>query len=295
MAPPCAAAGFDGLAGCEGALLGAPERRALAGAIESRASAAFAARKALGELDAELFGRAPPDVAGARAARDASAASARHAGDEQVRLEGEASRLGAQLDRLGQLLAEGAEVAAELAVAGHVAEVVRGKNARSMSLQRFVLAARLEEVAEAASARLLLMSGGRFRLLHDTAVARKNSAAGLSLVVADAHTGVEDRPVGALSGGESFLASLALALGLSDVVLRRSGGRRLDALFVDEGFGTLDEATLDVAIRALEALQRSGRLVGVISHVAELRRRIPARIEVLPTERGAVATVYPAG
>ena len=86
-----------------------------------------------------------------------------------------------------------------------------------------------------------------------------------------------DRPVGALSGGESFLASLALALGLSDVVLRRSGGLRLDALFVDEGFGSLDEETLDDAIRALEELRERGRLVGVISHVPELRRRIPAR------------------
>ena len=114
------------------------------------------------------------------------------------------------------------------------------------------------------------------------------------MVVEDAWTGTRDRPVGALSGGESFLASLALALGLSDVVLARSGGRRLDTLFVDEGFGTLDEATLDVAIRALEGLRRSGRMVGVISHVPELRRRIPARIEVRHGEAGAVAVVHPA-
>ena len=135
------------------------------------------------------------------------------------------------------------------------------------------------------------MSQGRFRLRQDDAVARRGSAAGLSLVVEDAWTGVTDRPVGALSGGESFLASLSLALGLSDVVSARSGGRQLDALFVDEGFGTLDEATLDVAIRALEGLRRAGRMVGVISHVAELRRRIPARIEVTTGEGGAVATV----
>jgi exonuclease SbcC len=211
-----------------------------------------------------------------------------------VRLEAEAERLRALSVRLGQLAAEVAEVAAALAVAGQVAELVRGHNARGMSLQRFVLAARLEEVALAASERLQRMSRGRFRLRHDTAVARTNSAAGRSRVVEDAGTGTTDRPVGALSGGESFLASLALALGLSDVVLRRSGGRRLDALFVDEGFGSLDEATLDVALRALETLQQSGRLVGVISHVAELRRRIPARIEVRSTDGGAVATVHPA-
>ena len=185
-------------------------------------------------------------------------------------------------------------MAAALAVQGQVAELVRGRNARGMNLQRFVLAARLEEVAAAASEQLRVMSRGRFRLRHHDGVARKNSAAGLSLVVEDAHTGVDDRPVGALSGGEAFLASLSLALGLSEVVMRRSGGRRLDALFVDEGFGTLDEATLDVAIRALEGLRRSGRMVGVISHVPELRRRIPARIEVRQGEAGSVAVVHPA-
>ncbi len=118
--------------------------------------------------------------------------------------------------------------------------------------------------------------------------------AGLGLVVEDAWTGVRDRPVGALSGGESFLASLALALGLSDVVLRRSGGLGLDSLFVDEGFGSLDEETLDLAVRALEELGGHGRLVGVISHVPELRRRIPARIEVVRTADGSRAIVHDA-
>ncbi len=162
-----------------------------------------------------------------------------------------------------------------------------------MSLQRFVLAARLEEVADAASRRLAVMSRGRFRLRHDASVAHRGQAAGLGLVVEDAWTGVTDRPVGALSGGESFLASLALALGLSDVVLRRSGGLRLDALFVDEGFGSLDEETLDDALRALEELRESGRLVGIISHVPELRRRIGARIEVRRGTEGSSVSVHP--
>jgi exonuclease SbcC len=147
-------------------------------------------------------------------------------------------------------------------------------------------------VAEAASERLLVMSRGRYRLRHDASVARKNGASGLALVVEDGWTGVLDRPVGALSGGESFLASLALALGLSDVVLRRSGGMRLDSLFVDEGFGSLDEETLDHAVRALEELREHGRLVGIISHVPELRRRVPARIEVRREGEGSTATVH---
>jgi exonuclease SbcC len=286
-----AAAGFVSLGDCEAALLAAGERKALADSIERRAAAAFAARKRLEDLDAALAGSDRPDVEGAQARRAAAEAAARQAGDEQVRLESEAKRLSDLLTRLGKLRVELDDVAARLSVVGHVAGMVRGRNPRAMSLHRFVLAARLEEVAEAASERLALMSSGRFRLRHDTSVARRNSAAGLSLVVEDTWTGTIDRPVGALSGGESFLASLALALGLSDVVLRHSGGRRLDSLFVDEGFGTLDEATLDVAIQALETLQQSGRLVGVISHVPELRRRIPARIEVTSTDAGAVATV----
>jgi exonuclease SbcC len=287
----CAAQGFAGIAACEAALVPAPERKVLAESIERRVSAAFAARKRLEDLDAELAGLARPDVAAAQASRDAADAAARQAGEEQVRLEAEGARLLGLLTRLREIQDSASRVAEQLAVVGQVAEWVRGRNPREMSLHRFVLAARLEEVAEAASERLDVMSRGRFRLRHDTSVARRNSAAGLSLVVEDTWTGTLDRPVGALSGGESFLASLSLALGLSDVVLRHSGGRRLDSLFVDEGFGTLDEATLDVAIQALETLRHSGRLVGVISHVAELRRRIPAGIEVTPTGTGAVATV----
>jgi exonuclease SbcC len=286
-----AAAGFATIADCEGALLGEAARKALAASIQERESAAFAARKRLTELDAVLAGATRPDLGSAQAARADAEAAARQAGAEHARLERDVERLVELTGRLEELRAELEGITSQLSVAGQVAEMVRGHNPRSMSLHRFVLAARLEEVAEAASERLLLMSRGRFRLLHDTSVARRNSAAGLSLVVEDTFTGTRNRPVGALSGGESFLASLSLALGLSDVVLRHSGGRRLDSLFVDEGFGTLDEATLDVAIQALETLQQSGRLVGVISHVAELRRRIPAGIEVKSTPAGAVATV----
>jgi exonuclease SbcC len=287
------AEGFEDLASCQAALLAAPARQAIATSVEKRANAAFAASQKVSDLDIALGGLVDPDVSAALLARSETERAAREAGDRRVRLEENANHLQGLVDRHGALQAELAEVEDRLVVVGHVAQLVSGQNPMGMSLQRFVLAARLEEVAEAATARLLLMSRGRFRLHHDTAVARKNSAAGLSLVVEDTWTGVMDRPVGALSGGESFLASLALALGLSDVVLRRSGGRRLDALFVDEGFGTLDEATLDVAIRALETLQQAGRLVGVISHVAELRRRIPARIEVVLGEQGSVAVVRP--
>ncbi len=290
----CAEAGFAGRAECETSLLGERDRDTLARAIDARAAAAGAAREREATLAAELAPFARPDLRAATAASGAARDAADRAREEAVHVERDLREVAGRLDRLGALGARIGELDQKLAVLGKVAQIANGENPLRMSLQRFVLAARLEEVAEAASRRLLIMSRGRFRLRHDTAVEDKRRASGLGLVVEDAWTGVTDRPVGALSGGESFLASLALALGLSDVVLARSGGLRLDALFVDEGFGSLDEDTLNDAIRALQELRANGRLVGVISHVAELRRQIPARIEVQRGPEGSIAKVHPA-
>ena len=290
----CTEQGFASPVDCAAALVAPADQERLQASIDERVARHGAARTHLGELEGALAGVERPDVAGLEAARATSRNASRLAEEARVRLEEEVAQVERTLERAANLQAEGEAVESALAVQGHVADLVRGTNARGMSLHRFVLAALLEEVAQAASERLTVMTHGRFRLRHDDSLARKNAAAGLSLVVEDTHTGTIDRPVGALSGGESFLASLALALGLSDVVLRHSGGRRLDSLFIDEGFGTLDEATLDDALQALETLRQAGRMVGVISHVPELRRRIPARIEVTTGEGGAVATVHPA-
>ena len=116
----------------------------------------------------------------------------------------------------------------------------------------------------------------------------QRAAAGLDLEVFDQYTGTT-RAVSTLSGGESFLASLALALGLSDVVQSHAGGIHLDAIFVDEGFGTLDPEALASAIRSLQDLQQAGRMVGIISHVAELKEWIDARLELRSTPSGSVA------
>ncbi|WP_116453363.1 AAA family ATPase [Blastococcus litoris] len=162
----------------------------------------------------------------------------------------------------------------------------RGFNALRMRLQSFVLAARLEQVAEVASARLLEMSGGRYTFLHSDAQGRHGARGGLGLDVFDEHTGVR-RATKTLSGGESFMASLALALGLADVVTSESGGVQLDTLFVDEGFGSLDPQSLDAVMTVLDELRRGGRTVGVISHVEELRMRIPTRLEVVSERHGS--------
>ena len=105
-------------------------------------------------------------------------------------------------------------------------------------------------------------------------------------MVEDAYTG-RSREVATLSGGESFMAALSLALGLSDVVQAYSGGIRLDTLFIDEGFGSLDPESLELAIRALVDLQATGRMIGIISHVSELKEQIQKRIDVIATREGS--------
>ncbi len=162
----------------------------------------------------------------------------------------------------------------------------RGGNRLSMPLSTFVLAARLEEVAQAASLRLSRMSGGRYVLVHTDAGRDKRSRAGLGLQVEDGWTG-RRRDTATLSGGETFMTALALALGLADVVTAEAGGRSIDALFVDEGFGTLDADSLDQVMDVLDDLRSGGRLVGVVSHVADLRQRIPAQVRVLKGTTGS--------
>ncbi|TLP63862.1 AAA family ATPase [Microbispora triticiradicis] len=164
-----------------------------------------------------------------------------------------------------------------------------GDNRWHMRLSAYVLGERLRQVVDAANERLDHMSGGRYLLRHDlnrTAGDRGRSGGGLGLRVLDAWTGVERDPA-TLSGGESFITSLALALGLADVVTAEAGGAEIGTLFVDEGFGTLDEDTLDDVLDILDGLREGGRAVGVVSHVAELRVRIPAQLRVLKNRGGS--------
>ncbi|MEU0572300.1 SbcC/MukB-like Walker B domain-containing protein, partial [Nonomuraea sp. NPDC005983] len=170
-------------------------------------------------------------------------------------------------------------------------------NQWNMSLSSFVLGERLRQVVDAANERLDHMSAGRYSLRHDlrkTAGARGRSGGGLGLRVSDGWTGV-DRDPATLSGGESFITSLALALGLADVVAAEAGGAEIGTLFVDEGFGTLDEDTLDGVLDILDSLRDGGRAVGIISHVAELRSRIPAQLKVAKTRTGSTLSTVGVG
>ena len=163
-------------------------------------------------------------------------------------------------------------------------------NALRMRLSSFVLAARLERVADLANERLALMGEGRYRLQHSDGLAARGARSGLGLRVLDLWTG-QTRDTATLSGGEAFMASLALALGLADAVREEAGGFDLQTLFVDEGFGTLDDESLEQVMAVLDSLREGGRAVGVVSHVAELRSRIPCQITVDKTETGSTVRV----
>lgn len=213
---------------------------------------------------------------------------------ESVRNEERIAGLVQQYSQLLQSIRTIEESLAELegrhAVVGRIADAAEGRNPRGIPFHRFVLASLLDDVLREASNRLRLMSSTRYTLVRGSVQHDRRSTTGLDLEVFDAYTGVT-RHVVTLSGGETFLASLALALGLADVVQAYAGGIRLDAVFVDEGFGSLDPESLDLALRALIDLQKGGRLVGVISHVPEMRERIPARLEVSPSRRGSSARI----
>jgi exonuclease SbcC len=232
-----------------------------------------------------------PDLEALRAAADSAARQVESSAQALGGLEARAVELAGLSDRLAALGIERAERERRHALTGGLADLAEGKGlARKITFQRFVLGALLDEVLEAASLRLVRMTRGRY-LLHrrrDLETGHRGRTAGLDLDVEDAWTG-RSRPVGSLSGGESFMAALSLALGLSDVVQRRAGGRRIDALFVDEGFGTLDPEALELALQALTDLRAEGRIVGIISHVPELKERIDVRLEVSRGERGSSA------
>ncbi|QFU22106.1 SMC family ATPase [Shewanella eurypsychrophilus] len=176
------------------------------------------------------------------------------------------------------------------AIIGTLSEVANGQTGNKVSLQRFVLSVLLDDVLLEASHRLQLMSKGRYRLLRKEDRAKGNKASGLELEVEDAYTS-KVRSVATLSGGESFMAALSMALGLSDVVQAYAGGIKLDTLFIDEGFGSLDQDSLDLAIRTLMDLQSSGRMIGVISHVSEMKEQIGTRIDILKTAVGSEVTL----
>ncbi|WP_404452785.1 AAA family ATPase [Virgibacillus necropolis] len=169
---------------------------------------------------------------------------------------------------------------------GDLADLAQGNNSLRLSFERYVLASFLDEIILQANLRLDRMSNHRYQLIRSGQVAKRGAQSGLDLEVLDHHTG-QQRSVKTLSGGEGFKAALSLALGLADVVQTHAGGVQLDTLFIDEGFGTLDEESLQQAIDCLKDLQQSNRLLGIISHVPHLKSEIHAKLQISPSHSGS--------
>ena len=286
-----AEAGFADLEAARRAQRDASWRAAADQAIREHEASSRAVAELLADPDLDVALDPPADLAGARAAvgearqvHDDTVAAYDRAKHRAEQLADLAPRLAARLDELKPLADRAAE-------ARRLADLAAGLGANTlrMTLSSFVLAARLEEVAAAASERLLKMTSGRYSLVH-TDARRGAGRSGLGLLACDGWTGV-DRDTSTLSGGETFLASLALALGLANVVTAEAGGTRIEALFVDEGFGSLDEDTLEEVMTVLDGLREGGRTVGIVSHVAELRQRIPAQVRVHKGQAGSHLTV----
>jgi exonuclease SbcC len=285
-------AGFDSPE--DAAQAGLVDLDALEQAVRDHETTLAAARSVLAEPGArEVLAAEPPDVA---ALEHDHRARADALGRSRSRAQAEA-RLHARLvDLHAELAAEleaWAPLRQALEVATRVAAFAEGKapdNRLQMRLSAYVLAHRLSQVVDAANARLAGMSDRRYSLEHVARRGAGETRGGLSLVVRDDWSG-EARDPATLSGGETFVVSLALALGLADVVAHEAGGTDLQTLFVDEGFGALDAETLDDVLDILDTLRENGRAVGVVSHVAEMRDRIPAQLVVTKSRSGSTLRV----
>ncbi|HEV2784459.1 MAG TPA: SbcC/MukB-like Walker B domain-containing protein, partial [Actinophytocola sp.] len=290
VAEAVAAAGFADVEEARAAARSEPAMADLERRLSDAELREAAARRVLEEPD--LIG-VDPDLEVDLPAAIRAAASAREAAESAVAVSRAAARRAREIaglaDRLRAAWRELAPLEAEFAELSALTDVVngRGQNVRRMSLRSYVLAAKLEEVAAAATARLRRMSHGRYSFVHSDQAGPRGTRGGLGLDVLDDYSGLV-RSAKTLSGGETFLASLALALGLADVVTAQTGGALLDTLFVDEGFGGLDPDTLDEVMDTLDELRAGGRVVGLVSHVEELRQRIPIRLRVRKSRTGSV-------
>ncbi|MDB5731638.1 MAG: sbcC, partial [Variovorax sp.] len=284
----CQAADFADLAAHAAARMAPPAMKALATKWETFGQKLEVARAARHSTALDIAGLSTPELP----ALEAAAAVAQEVARTATELEGAARERATQSAGLLQRIQAADQAYAEArerhALLDNLARQTSGKNARRMDFEGFVLASLLDEALAAANAHLYRMMAGRYRLARRDDPSRGNVAVGLDIEVFDEHTG-QPRPAGTLSGGEGFCAALALALGLAETVQAHAGARPVDTLLIDEGFGSLDEEALDKAMEVLSGLHGGSRLVGIISHVPELKTRIPARLEVTPGLRGSTA------
>ena len=270
-------------------LLPLPQVASLEARVAEHEKALFAAREALASQRLTRAASTPaPNLESlteaARKAEEEAAASARASGIlEQHCAQLDAAR--ASLDQALEALARAREQAGPIRRLADIAAASGPENLASTPLSAWVLIARLEEVLAAANPRLAAISSGRYELVSvpDDGTASRKSGLGLAIIDHDTDALRSPRT---LSGGETFYTSLALALGLADVVSAEAGGVELRTMFIDEGFGSLDSHTLSLVMAQLQALRCAGRTVGVISHVEEMATQIADQIQVRPLPEG---------
>ncbi|MGE5132813.1 MAG: AAA family ATPase [Gemmatimonadota bacterium] len=290
--------GFGSLAGAQAAALDPAGLADLEAEVSAWAAALASLTDATQAADlAGLDPAAADDVQ--QAARDAAAeltlagaaeAAAQKASD---RARQRADRFGRRQEEVHRAEEEHDRLAERTEAVIRLAALAKGTDGqRRVALTTYVLRHWFSQVVAAANVRLAAMSAGRYELVRTDEAEGRRTRSGLTLSVIDRHTG-EERGPASLSGGESFYTSLALALGLADVVKAEAGGVDLDTLFIDEGFGSLDADTLDQVMAVIDELRDRGRVVGIVSHVAELKDRVPERLEVrrLPDGSSTVRVV----
>ncbi|HEU4810644.1 MAG TPA: SMC family ATPase [Nocardioides sp.] len=241
----------------------------------------------------ELAATASPDLPALESVHGATLAALGEVRSREAVWAVRSQRLTTLVTELSSALDDWSPVREALELTSGLASFVDGKapdNRLQMRLSAYVLAYRLAQVVAAANERLAGMSDQRYSLEHTGRRGAGETRGGLSLLVRDDWSG-EARDPATLSGGETFVVSLALALGLADVITQEAGGADLDTLFVDEGFGSLDADTLDDVMDTLDSLRDGGRVVGVVSHVAEMRDRIPTQLRVTKSRRGSTLAV----
>ena len=240
----------------------------------------------LKRLKEEIGDRERPDVVALKAQVTASETELETDQNERTRLKTELGRKQGILESVAKISTALKSLEERYAPLGEISNLVTGNNDRKVRLPDFAIAAMFDEVLVAANLRLGPMSNHRYQLHRPEDVSGGVSKRGLDIAVHDANT-EKSRSTKTLSGGEGFQASLALALGLSDVVQQNSGGIKLDAIFIDEGFGTLDDETLNTALETLHSLTNEMRAVGLISHTEQVKSLITAGFDIEVTPSGS--------
>jgi exonuclease SbcC len=289
-----AEAGFPGVDAAVQAALPDADTTALTAEIEAYQARVAAVTAVLTEPgSAEVAAQPLPDLEALAATHRRALADLGDARSAAARWQRRCDRLGTLHTELDAALRAWAPLRNELEATARLSSFVDGKSADNrlqMRLSAYVVAFRLSQVVAAANARLAGMSDQRYSLEHTGRRGAGETRGGLSILIRDDWSG-ESRDPATLSGGETFVVSLALALGLADVVTHEAGGADLDTLFVDEGFGSLDADTLDDVMDTLDSLRDGGRVVGVVSHVAEMRDRIPTQLVITKSRHGSTVAL----